>query len=58
MYVGGMRTGRFSLKLPGEHNVRNAVAAIAAVSQDLEFPPMSYARRWGDSRGCAGDRSC
>jgi UDP-N-acetylmuramate: L-alanyl-gamma-D-glutamyl-meso-diaminopimelate ligase len=30
LYVGGSSCGRFSLRVPGAHNVRNAIAAIAA----------------------------
>jgi UDP-N-acetylmuramate: L-alanyl-gamma-D-glutamyl-meso-diaminopimelate ligase len=30
LYVGGSSCGRFALRVPGAHNVRNAIAAIAA----------------------------
>jgi UDP-N-acetylmuramate: L-alanyl-gamma-D-glutamyl-meso-diaminopimelate ligase len=30
LFVGGCSLGRFSLRVPGSHNVRNAIAAIAA----------------------------
>jgi UDP-N-acetylmuramate: L-alanyl-gamma-D-glutamyl-meso-diaminopimelate ligase len=30
LYVGGCSCGRFALRVPGSHNVRNAIAAIAA----------------------------
>jgi UDP-N-acetylmuramate: L-alanyl-gamma-D-glutamyl-meso-diaminopimelate ligase len=30
LYVGGSSCGRFALRVPGSHNVRNAIAAIAA----------------------------
>ena len=33
LYVGGVACPRARLALPGEHNIRNAVAAIAAASQ-------------------------
>jgi len=33
LYVGGSSCGRFALKVPGAHNVRNAIAAIAACAQ-------------------------
>ncbi len=30
LFVGGMSCGRFALRVPGRHNVRNALAALAA----------------------------
>jgi UDP-N-acetylmuramate: L-alanyl-gamma-D-glutamyl-meso-diaminopimelate ligase len=30
LYVGGSSLGRFALRVPGSHNIRNAIAAIAA----------------------------
>jgi UDP-N-acetylmuramate: L-alanyl-gamma-D-glutamyl-meso-diaminopimelate ligase len=30
LFVGGMACGRYALRVPGRHNVRNAVAALAA----------------------------
>lgn len=33
LYVGGSSCGRFALKVPGAHNVRNAIAAIAACAE-------------------------
>jgi len=33
LYVGGVFGGRVQLSVPGEHNARNAIAAIAAVCQ-------------------------
>ncbi len=30
LYAGGMSCGRYALRVPGRHNVRNAVAALAA----------------------------
>jgi UDP-N-acetylmuramate: L-alanyl-gamma-D-glutamyl-meso-diaminopimelate ligase len=33
VYAGGVYAGRASLKVPGEHNVRNALAALAACCQ-------------------------
>ncbi len=33
LYVGGMLAGRVALRVPGEHNARNAIAAIAAACQ-------------------------
>ena len=33
LFAGGVSCGRFSMGVPGEHNVRNAVAAIAACAE-------------------------
>lgn len=33
LFVGGSSCGRFALKVPGAHNVRNAVGAIAACAE-------------------------
>ncbi|HEX3772213.1 MAG TPA: Mur ligase family protein, partial [Polyangiaceae bacterium] len=33
LFAGGVACGRFSMKVPGHHNVRNAVAAIAACAE-------------------------
>ncbi len=33
LFAGGVSCGRFALRLPGRHNVRNATAAIAACAQ-------------------------
>jgi UDP-N-acetylmuramate: L-alanyl-gamma-D-glutamyl-meso-diaminopimelate ligase len=33
LYIGGSSCGRFALKVPGAHNVRNAIAAIAACAE-------------------------
>jgi UDP-N-acetylmuramate: L-alanyl-gamma-D-glutamyl-meso-diaminopimelate ligase len=33
LYAGGVACGRFALRLPGRHNLKNAVAAIAACAQ-------------------------
>lgn len=33
LFAGGMKAGRFGLRVPGRHNLRNAVAAIAACAQ-------------------------
>ncbi len=35
LYAGGTYCGRFALKVPGAHNVRNAVGAIAACAEGL-----------------------
>jgi UDP-N-acetylmuramate: L-alanyl-gamma-D-glutamyl-meso-diaminopimelate ligase len=33
LYAGGVACGRFALRVPGLHNVRNAIAALAACAQ-------------------------
>jgi UDP-N-acetylmuramate: L-alanyl-gamma-D-glutamyl-meso-diaminopimelate ligase len=33
LFAGGVACGRFSLRVPGHHNIRNAVAAIAACAE-------------------------
>jgi UDP-N-acetylmuramate: L-alanyl-gamma-D-glutamyl-meso-diaminopimelate ligase len=33
LYAGGMACGRFELPAPGDHNMRNAIAAVAACTQ-------------------------
>jgi UDP-N-acetylmuramate: L-alanyl-gamma-D-glutamyl-meso-diaminopimelate ligase len=38
LYAGGVYAGRVSTKIPGRHNVRNAVAAVAAVVQGYGVP--------------------
>jgi UDP-N-acetylmuramate: L-alanyl-gamma-D-glutamyl-meso-diaminopimelate ligase len=38
LFAGGMSAGRFVLPSPGRHNVRNAVAAIAAAAEGYGAP--------------------
>ena len=38
LYAGGVFAGRAALKMPGLHNVRNALAAIAAAAQGYGVP--------------------
>lgn len=38
LFVGGQLAGRFALAVPGRHNLRNAAAAIAAVTQGYGVP--------------------
>jgi UDP-N-acetylmuramate: L-alanyl-gamma-D-glutamyl-meso-diaminopimelate ligase len=38
LYAGGVSCGRFALRVPGAHNVRNAVAAIAACAEGIGAP--------------------
>jgi UDP-N-acetylmuramate: L-alanyl-gamma-D-glutamyl-meso-diaminopimelate ligase len=35
LFVGGMSCGRYALRVPGLHNVRNAVAALAACAEGM-----------------------
>jgi UDP-N-acetylmuramate: L-alanyl-gamma-D-glutamyl-meso-diaminopimelate ligase len=37
-FVGGASIGRFALRVPGAHNVRNALAALAVAAQGFEVP--------------------
>jgi UDP-N-acetylmuramate: L-alanyl-gamma-D-glutamyl-meso-diaminopimelate ligase len=36
LYAGGVSCGRFALSVPGHHNVRNAVATIAACAEGFD----------------------
>jgi UDP-N-acetylmuramate: L-alanyl-gamma-D-glutamyl-meso-diaminopimelate ligase len=38
LFAGGMLSGRFGLPVPGHHNLRNALAALAAVAQGYGVP--------------------
>lgn len=38
VYVGGVHAGRAALRVPGHHNVRNAIAAMAAACQGFGVP--------------------
>jgi UDP-N-acetylmuramate: L-alanyl-gamma-D-glutamyl-meso-diaminopimelate ligase len=38
LFVGGMSCGRYTLRVPGRHNVRNALAALAACVEGLGAP--------------------
>jgi UDP-N-acetylmuramate: L-alanyl-gamma-D-glutamyl-meso-diaminopimelate ligase len=38
LYVGGVLAGRAALRVPGHHNVRNALAAAASVAQGFGVP--------------------
>jgi UDP-N-acetylmuramate: L-alanyl-gamma-D-glutamyl-meso-diaminopimelate ligase len=38
LYAGGVYAGRVAMRIPGRHNVRNAVAALAAVAQGYGVP--------------------
>ncbi len=38
LFVGGMSCGRFALKVPGAHNIRNAIATVAACAEGFGVP--------------------
>jgi UDP-N-acetylmuramate: L-alanyl-gamma-D-glutamyl-meso-diaminopimelate ligase len=38
LYAGGVFAGRVGMRIPGHHNVRNALAALAAVAQGYGVP--------------------
>ncbi len=38
LFAGGVMSGRFGLQVPGHHNLRNALAALAAVAQGYGVP--------------------
>jgi UDP-N-acetylmuramate: L-alanyl-gamma-D-glutamyl-meso-diaminopimelate ligase len=38
LYAGGVMAGRVATRMPGHHNVRNALAALAAVAQGFGVP--------------------
>ena len=39
LFAGGVSCGRFFLKMPGRHNIRNAIAAIAACAEGFGVSP-------------------
>ena len=39
LFAGGVACGRFVLRVPGEHNVRNALAALAACAEAFSVDP-------------------
>ncbi len=39
LFAGGVSCGRFFLQMPGRHNVRNAIAAIAACAEGFGVAP-------------------
>jgi len=53
IYAGGTMAGRTAIKLSGEHNVRNAIAAIAAASQGFGVPLTTAMRGLADFEGVA-----
>lgn len=51
LFVGGASCGRFALQVPGAHNVRNAVAAIAAASEAFKVPMATVRSALASFRG-------
>ncbi len=41
LFAGGVACGRFTLRVPGEHNVRNALAALATCAEAFGVDPPS-----------------
>jgi UDP-N-acetylmuramate: L-alanyl-gamma-D-glutamyl-meso-diaminopimelate ligase len=39
LFAGGVSCGRFALRVPGRHNVRNALSAIAACAEGFRVDP-------------------
>ena len=38
LFIGGTSDGRYTLKVPGRHNVRNAIGAVAACAEGFGVP--------------------
>ena len=51
LYAGGVFAGRFSLASPGRHNVRNAVAALAACAEGFGAPLVEARRAIASFQG-------
>jgi UDP-N-acetylmuramate: L-alanyl-gamma-D-glutamyl-meso-diaminopimelate ligase len=51
LFAGGVSCGRFVLPVPGAHNVRNAVAALAAAAQGYGAPLSKLSRALAGFRG-------
>jgi len=51
LFAGGMRCGRFALAVPGRHNLKNAVAALAAAAQGFGAPLEKLATALAEFRG-------
>ncbi len=51
MYIGGVACGRMRTPSPGAHNVRNAVAAIAAAAQGYGCPVRELIQAIGNFQG-------
>ena len=51
LYAGGVLAGRFSLAVPGRHNVRNAIAALAACAEGFGAPIVEARRALASFEG-------
>ncbi len=51
VFFGGMSLGRFTLRVPGRHNVRNALAALAAAVEGFGVDPAEARRHLATFEG-------
>ncbi len=51
VYTGGMSCGRFAMRAPGKHNVRNALAAMAAAAEGFGVPVSTTKRALAQFEG-------
>jgi UDP-N-acetylmuramate: L-alanyl-gamma-D-glutamyl-meso-diaminopimelate ligase len=51
LFAGGVACGRFALQVPGEHNVRNALSAIAACAEGYRIDPPAMRARLASFQG-------
>ncbi len=51
LFAGGVSCGRFALSLPGRHNLKNALAAVAACAQGFGAPILDVAKALASFRG-------
>ncbi len=51
LYAGGVSVGRFGMKVPGAHNIRNAVGALAVAAEGFGVPFASLRAALGEFQG-------
>jgi len=51
LFAGGVSCGRFALSLPGRHNLKNALAAVAAAAQGFGAPIVELGKALASFRG-------
>jgi UDP-N-acetylmuramate: L-alanyl-gamma-D-glutamyl-meso-diaminopimelate ligase len=51
LYVGGSSCGRYALRVPGRHNVRNALAALASCGEGFGVDPQAARAHLGSFEG-------
>jgi UDP-N-acetylmuramate: L-alanyl-gamma-D-glutamyl-meso-diaminopimelate ligase len=51
LFIGGTCAGRFFSPLMGEHNLRNAVAALALLAEGFDLPLLSLTKHLRDFKG-------